>query len=194
MSPWELGAMDDEEIGAAIAEASIKKLIDAMTKINDDLYRALGSYKAQVLAGRWLGGPIGMIIYSADDVPHATWEVENWHTGALKWMTEGATALRKGLITEKQWGDLGLVFAKNAEGMLVKLRDASGITRAKQFAATMPAAFKTVLKAAGEGAGAGLKAIGAGLPWWVFVIGGTAGVILLLGAVSDTARVFKGGE
>jgi hypothetical protein len=194
MSPWELGAMDDEEIGAAVAEVTIKKMVSAMTKINEDLYRALGSYKMQVAAGRWLGGPIGLLIYSADDVEHATWEVENWHTGALKWMTEGTNALRKGTITEKQWGDMGLVFAKNAESMLTKLRDASGITRAKQFASTMPAAFQTVLKAAGGAAGAGLKAIGAGLPWWVFVIGGTAGVILLLGAVSDTARVFKGGE
>jgi len=192
MSPWELGAMDEEEIGAAVAEATIKKMVDAMVKINDDLFRALGSYKAQVLAGRWLiPVGIGFLIYSADDVPHATWEVENWHTGALKWMTEGASALRKGTITEKQWGDLGLVFAKNAEGMLTKLRDASGITRAKQFAAGMPAAFQTVLKKTGEAAGEGLKAIGSGLPWWLIAGGLVIGTVVVLGAFTDTVRAVR---
>ena len=132
-----------------------------------------------------------MLIYSADDVKHAEWEVENWHTGALKWMVEGAAMLRSGKIEEAAWVKLGATFAKNAEVMLGKLRAGDAITRAKQFGSALPAAMKTTVKAAAGGLKEGINAVGAGLPWWLIGIGVVVAVVAVSGAVADTARAIR---
>ena len=37
MSPWEMGAMEEDEIGAAVKEETIATFVERMKKINDDL-------------------------------------------------------------------------------------------------------------------------------------------------------------
>lgn len=188
---YDLGAMDDDEIIGAMNEKTIDSAIAAMVKINDGLYSALSSYKAAVTLGRWTS-PVGLLLYSADDVGHAEWEVENWHTGALKWMTEGAKGVREGTIKPEDWGDLGVRFSESAKEIASKLADVGLATRAKQFASTMPESFRKVVHGAAKGAGSIVGPILGEIPWWVWGIAGTIGAIALLNAFSGAARSVRG--
>jgi hypothetical protein len=163
---YELGADD-----SPVPQSLIDRQKAALTKLNDALYSALATYKVKVGLGKWGLGLVGYILYSADDPAQAQYDVDNWHTGALKWQTDGANALLEGKITEAAWVDWGLRLAKNAEEIGAKLADSGILSRAKSFAEGMPAAMKKVL---GKGLGSIIPDPPGGGSWKPWIIGGGA--------------------
>lgn len=194
---YDLGAMDEEEIIGVENEETISKKVKEMVEINDSLYRALATYLALVSAGKWTEtvlplAPIGILFYSADDLDHAKWEVENWHTGALKWMTDGAQALREGKVSSQDWGEWGLRLAGSAKEIAARLNDSGLVSRAKSFVSTMPDSFRKTLHAAAKGAGAIARPLLGEIPWWVWAGGGVIAFVFVANAVGNAARAIRG--
>lgn len=189
---YEIGSMSDDEIVGAENEEVLTAKIREMTVINDGLYAALAAYKSAVKLGRWGGGAIGLIVYSADDVDHATWEVENWHAGALKWQTDGAQGVRDGKVTPEAWGAWGIRLSESAREIASRLQDAGLASRTKQFVSTMPAAFGKTVATVAKGTGSIATSILGEIPWWVWGIGGIVAFVVVAGTVTDTVKVIRG--
>ena len=201
MDPYELGAMSDEEISGEAQESILKRKIEEMIKLNEGLFAALKTYEDAIKRNAWYGmsaGPFAPIasaalgiLYAAEDMSKARWDVENWHTGALKWMTDGAQAVREGKIKESDWGGWGIRLSESAKEIAAKLADTSLVKRAKEFASTMPQAFAKTVSEAGKGVAQITKPLLGQIPWWAWGIGGTVAAIYVLRAVSDTVRAIK---
>ncbi len=188
---YELGSMDDDEIVGAANEETISSKVKEMVRINDDLYKALASYKLAVSLGRWTS-PLGALLYATDDIERATYEVENWHTGALKWMTDGAQAVRDGKVAPEAWGEWGIRLSESAREVGAKLNDSGIVSRAKSFASTMPESFKKAAQIFAKGAGTIAKPFLAEIPWWIWVVGGGIGLVVVLNAIGGVTREVSG--
>lgn len=166
-----------------VDETQISGQVSAMVDINDGLISSLADYKLSVLTGRWLI-PGGAIVYAADDTSRADYEVENWRTGALKWMGDGAQGVRDGTVTWEAWATWGISLSDEAAGIAGRLNDAGLWTRTRQFAAGMPKSLGIVVGSVVDAAGQVIApALGAAgnllkplVPW---IAGGIALIILL---------------
>lgn len=140
--------------------------VSAMVKVNDALYAALAGFRSSA---------------TSTNVDRMIYEVENWHTNALKWM-ESAEAASKTEAQFKGWKTWGLTLSRSADDIGSRMSSSTVGSAAYDFAANFPSSLgivtKTVVKGAtgvarelASGAGEAAAAAGWGIGKTILFIG-----------------------
>lgn len=149
--------------------------VSAMVKVNDALYAALGAFRSST---------------TSTNVDRMVYEVENWHTNALKWM-ESADAASKTEEQFKGWRAWGVKISRSADDIGSRMGSSTVGSAVYDFAANFPASLgivtKTVVKGVtntarelAEGAGDVAAAAGWGLGKTLLFVGVPLALILML--------------
>lgn len=124
----------------------VNERVAAMVTVNNALYAALADFNASA---------------NSTDNERLTWEVENWHTNAKKWMdfaTEAALSETK----FAGWRKWGIALANDADGIFGRLNNTTWTKYARNIALTFPSGLGTVIKTGVGGATSIVTQVAAG--------------------------------
>lgn len=128
-SPMNLRALQ----GLAAAPSAgqiVNDRVTALVAVNTALYDALARFNASA---------------NSTDNERMTYEVEAWHTNALKWM-ESATEASQDPTKFAGWRKWGLTLARDADGIFGRLNNSTWTNYLLNFAKTFPSAVGTAVK------------------------------------------------
>lgn len=149
--------------------------VAAMVKVNDALYAALAAFRSSPLS---------------TNVDRMIYEVENWHTNALKWM-ESAEAASKTEAQFKGWKTWGLTLSRSADDIGSRMGSSTVGSAVYSFMSNFPASLgivtKTVVKGVvntarefAKGAGDAAAEAGWGIGKTILFVGVPLVLILML--------------